>query len=134
VAKKPGSGECSVSNRKQVKNNFLLDFDEWMVLAKNNPDEFEKKRREHIEIFIEGVPQDKQRRLKGLQWKIDQIRKLSRTPMASCIEISNMMWDSMIRLKDCHYQLVDIATNQSDKVLKKDPVSATVIEIGSRAH
>ena len=123
-----------MSNRKQIKDNSLLDFDEWMVLAKKNPDEFEKKRREHIEIFIKGVPENKQRRLKGLQWRIDQTRKLSKTPMASCIEIYNMMWDSVIRLKDSHYQLVDLATDQSDKVFKKSPVTAAIIEIGTRAH
>ena len=44
------------------------------------------------------------------------------------------MWDSVIRLKDSHYQLVDLATDQSDKVFKKSPVTAAIIEIGTRAH
>ena len=114
---------------KHTSSTLSLDFDEWMNLAKNNPDEFEIKRRKHIESFFNNVPEDKQHRLKRLQWRIDQTRKLSRTPMASCIAISNMMWDSVNRLKDHQYELVNLATGQSDKLIKKNTASATILRM-----
>jgi hypothetical protein len=117
-----------MSNSKKIKNNLLLDFDEWMVLAKKNPDEFEEKRRKHIELFFENIPKDKQHRLKGLQWKIDQTRKLSKTPMASCIKISNMMWDSADRLKEHQYELVNLTLGLETQV-KAEKISATILNI-----
>ena len=118
-----------MSNGKQTRNNFLQDFDEWMVLAKNNPGEFEAKRREHIELFIASVPIDKQHRLKGLQWQIDQTRKLSRSPMASCITISNMMWDSVDRLREHQYELVNITLGQDPKNNTPESVSAMILPL-----
>jgi hypothetical protein len=76
-----------------------LDFDEWANLARSNPAAFEAKRRQYIEAFINTVPEDKRQRLVGLQWQIDQARRLARSPMASCIAISNMMWQSLERLR-----------------------------------
>jgi len=123
-----------VSNRKQIKNHCLLDFDEWMVLAKNSPDEFEKKRREHIELFFENIPEEKQDRLKGLQWQIDQTRKLSRTPMASCIAISNMMWDSVQHLNECQYELVNTTLGRGSKNNEPKPASATILPMPTRSQ
>lgn len=123
-----------MSNRKQIKNHCLLDFDEWMVLAKNSPDEFEKKRREHIELFFENIPEEKQDRLKGLQWQIDQTRKLSRTPMASCIAISNMMWDSVQHLNECQYELVNTTLGRGSKNNEPKPASATILPMPTRSQ
>ena len=123
-----------MSNSKQIRNNFMLDFDEWMVLAKNSPDEFEEKRREHIELFFENIPEEKQDRLKGLQWQIDQMRKLSRSPMASCIAISNMMWDSVQHLNECQYELVNTTLGRGSKNNKPKPASATILPMPTRSQ
>ena len=123
-----------MSNGKQTRNNFLQDFDEWMVLAKNNPDKFEERRREHIELFIASAPKDKQHRLKGLQWQIDQTRKLSPSPMASCITISNMMWDSLDRLREHQCELVNITLGRGPKNNTPEPVSAMILPLPTRAH
>jgi hypothetical protein len=123
-----------MSSSKKNKNDSLLNFDEWMMLAKNYPDVFEVKRREHIELFFESVSEDKHHRLKGLQWRIDQTRKLSHSPMASCIEISNMMWDSVQHLNECQYELVNIALGRGSKNNKPKPVSAVVLPMPTRAQ
>ncbi|MCK4587540.1 MAG: DUF3135 domain-containing protein [Gammaproteobacteria bacterium] len=123
-----------MSNSKQTRNNVLLNFEEWMVLAKNNPDEFEEKRREHIELFINSASKNNQHRLRGLQWQIDQTRKLSRSPMASCIEISNMMWDSLDRLKEHQYELVNTTLRQTPKINKLEPLNATILPIPTNTH
>lgn len=122
-----------MNNSKQVRDKSPLNFDEWMRLAKNDPDEFEEKRLRHIELFFDNIPAEKLHRLKGLQWQIDQARKLSNSPMASCIAISSMMWDSVDRLKEHQYELVSITRGYGSRV-KKEPISATILPMDSRTH
>ncbi len=81
----------------QQKYRFdLAEFDHWAQQAVSDPDAFEARRSRLIEAFISSVPAERQPRLRGLQWRIDQIRRGSRTPLASCIRISRMMWDSVL--------------------------------------
>ncbi len=74
----------------------LVDFDQFSQLAKSNPDAFEAKRAELIEQVIQRMPAHKQHRMRCLQWKIDQVRKQAANPMAACIKLSEMMWDSLV--------------------------------------
>ena len=94
------------SERKQ------FDFDEWHQLASSDPDAFEQKRQIVIGKMIQNAPMAKQQRLRCLQWRIDQTRQLSNTPLASCIKISKLMWDSvlgengmLVALKDLDYDI-----------------------------
>lgn len=123
-----------MSRSKSAEHNIPQDFDEWMMLAKNDPDKFEEKRRIRIESFFNNVPAEKLQRLKGLQWQIDQTRKLADNPMASCIAISNMMWDSVNRLQEHQYQLVNLATGAAPRTEKKKPVSAKILPLHTRAN
>ncbi|MEE9422821.1 MAG: DUF3135 domain-containing protein [Gammaproteobacteria bacterium] len=72
-----------------------IDFDEWVSLARSDPEKFEVRRREIIESAIANNPPERQQRLRCLQWKIDQIRDRSPTPISAAVKISNMMWDSL---------------------------------------
>ena len=72
-----------------------IDFDEWAGLAKSDPESFEARRREIIESAIARSKPEQQQRLRCMQWKIDQIRDRSPTPLSACVKISNMMWDSL---------------------------------------
>jgi Protein of unknown function (DUF3135) len=74
----------------------LIDFDQWSDLARSDPEAFEAKRSEVIEEIIAAMPAHKQHRMRCLQWKIDQVRNQCRTPMAACIKLSEMMWDSLV--------------------------------------
>jgi Protein of unknown function (DUF3135) len=81
----------------QQKYRFdIAEFDHWAKLAVADPDAFEARRSRLIEAFISSVPPERQPRLRGLQWRIDQVRRSARTPLASCIRISRMMWDSVL--------------------------------------
>ncbi len=83
-------------NNNQATCSFpKIDFDEWANLAKSDPEKFEVRRREIIEKAIASNPPERQHRLRCLQWKIDQIRDRSPTPLSACVKISNMMWDSL---------------------------------------
>ncbi|MCF6338002.1 MAG: DUF3135 domain-containing protein [Gammaproteobacteria bacterium] len=104
------------NTQKQCK--LHVDFDEMLALAKTDPATFEAKRAEYIESFLTSVPAEKQTRLRGLQWQIDQTRHLARTPMASCIAISRMMWDSLHLLSDQQRKLVGLPTEQTVSIKK----------------
>lgn len=126
--------ECAVMNNgKPTRNNSLLNFDEWASLAKSDPEEFEAKRLRKIETFFNGVPAERQQRLKGLQWQVDQTRKLARSPMASCIAISAMMLDSASRLSEHQYELVNITLKQGPQKDKPKPVSAKILPLPARS-
>jgi len=115
-----------MSNTQKQNKPLHVDFDEMLTLAKTDPASFEVKRAEYIESFLSSVPAEKQTRLRGLQWQIDQTRQLARTPMASCIAISRMMWDSLHLLKDQQRELVELSTGRSPRLISnKKPVSAT---------
>ena len=91
------------------KFNFnLAEFDHWAHLAVADPDAFEARRSRLIEAFISSVPAERQPRLRGLQWRIDQVRRTARTPLASCIRISRMMWDSVLGAGGLH-EVLNIA-------------------------
>jgi hypothetical protein len=71
-----------------------IDFDEWAALAAADPAAFEARRAEVIDEFIRQAPACRQQRLRRLQWRIDQARRLSPTPLSACMKLSQMMWDS----------------------------------------
>lgn len=77
----------------RLKFSTLFNFDEWMALAAENPQEFEKRRAEVIGLIIQNAPPHLHKRLHGLQWRIDMVRNQSKNPLGACISISNMMWD-----------------------------------------
>jgi len=72
-----------------------MGFDEWLDLAMNDPDGFEAARTAAIQGFLDSAPSHSRQRLTGLQWRIDMIRKKSKTPMAACQTIYSMMWDQL---------------------------------------
>ena len=73
-----------------------FDFDDWATLASNNPEGFEQRRQDVIENYLRGLPTEKQRRLRGWQFRIDMERRRAGTPMGACIKLSSMMWDSFL--------------------------------------
>lgn len=73
-----------------------FDFSEWSNLAAKDPKAFEKRRQQTIEAAIQSIPDAKQQRIRALQWRIDQERNRSKSPMAACIRLSNMMWDNLL--------------------------------------
>ena len=76
---------------KSAKNAF--DFNTWSDLANRDPEGFEARRAHVIEEAIRRASPRTQDRLRRLQWKLDQVRHTSATPMAACIRMNHMMWD-----------------------------------------
>lgn len=71
-------------------------FDQWASLARRDPGAFEAARRALLQNLIESAPLNQRRRLTGLQWQIDRERERTDNPLASCIKVSNMMWDKVL--------------------------------------
>ncbi|HHH44137.1 MAG TPA: DUF3135 domain-containing protein [Gammaproteobacteria bacterium] len=86
----------SITTEKTKTTEPLVDFDRFSQLAKSDPEGFEARRAELIEQMIQRMPAHKQQRMRCLQWKIDQVRNQAKNPMAACIKISEMMWDSLV--------------------------------------
>jgi len=103
-------------------DNF--DFDEWAMLARTAPDEFEQRRRAVIESLISSS--DHVRRLRGLQWRIDLERKRARTPLQACVRLSTLMWDSFM---DLNHALNTFMENGSSSASSHSAGSAKIIHI-----
>ncbi len=70
-----------------------FDLDEWMNLAKMDPEAFEERRREAIRELIDNAPEHLKKRLEGLQWRIDMERNRCKTPLEACIKLHDMLMD-----------------------------------------
>ncbi len=94
----------------------LPDFDTLKQLAENNPRALEELRQQFVNDLIDNAPADLQRRLRGLQFQIDAQRRIHKTPMAACIKISQMMYDSFSELR---YLLNDV-TGQGPEMPRRE--------------
>ncbi len=73
-----------------------IDFDEWSRLARTDPSAFEARRQQTLAAFMDQIPQERQHRMRCLQWRIDEVRRRAETPLASCVRMSDMMWHSVL--------------------------------------
>ena len=123
----------SKQSAQNQTNNF--DFEEWSLLASNDPETFEQRRQDCIEKFINRYPDSRQKRLRGLQFRIDMERKRARTPMAACIKLSTMMWDAITK-KDGFVSTVKLLNNDGRTIQKqmaiKNP-SATILHFDRKS-
>lgn len=118
-------------SHEKIDTNF--DFDEWFELAKRDPETFETRRQESINEFINSVPQDKQQRLRCLQWKIDRVREKMPTPLAACVAISDMMWDSLDTLNQLYNDCETVSGVDTGKRVLKPLPNAEIVKFPSRS-
>jgi Protein of unknown function (DUF3135) len=69
-------------------------------LARDDPESFERLRKDLIDQLIGRAPDPLRQRLAGLQFRVDQVRRLARTPLGATVKVSSMMWSSFLRLND----------------------------------
>jgi len=82
-----------------------INFDHWLELAKTNPDDFEQLRSQTLAACIARSSSAHQERLRRLQWRVDRIRDVSSNPMAACVKISGLMWNTFHQLGDVYNHL-----------------------------
>ena len=117
----------------QDTNSAEFDFDEWVKLARDNPEAYEDMRRKMLQEVIDSTSPEVRRRMQGLQWKIDQIRSTSPNPMASCLKISQMMWDSVLG-ENGLLEHMERLKSPAGQEWDKPKTSAKVIEINTVDH
>ena len=81
-----------------MQSVYHIDFEEWSKLAKRDPETFESLRTRMLDACIAQASKGRQQRLRCLQWRINQVRKTASNPMAACISISDMMWETFTDL------------------------------------
>jgi hypothetical protein len=111
-----------------------LDFDHWLELAKSDPVSFEELRSQTINEAIARFAKSRQSHLRRIQWRIDKVRERSGTPMAACIAISNMMWDSFHHLNNTYQYLAQQTQGGRPRKEVTPLPSAKVLTFRPRAH
>jgi hypothetical protein len=77
-------------------------------LARDDPEAYEALRREVIDSFIENAPARLKPRLYGIQFRVDCVRRLSRSALGSTVRVYELMWESFHRLNGNWQQLVQL--------------------------
>ena len=88
-----------------MQSVYHIDFEEWSKLAKRDPETFESLRTRMLESCIAQASKGRQERLRCLQWRINQVRNTASNPMAACISISDMMWETFTDLGQAYRNL-----------------------------
>lgn len=98
----------------------LPDFDTLKHMAETDPEGLEELRQKHVTALIDSAPAKLRPRLQGLQFQVDAQRRIHHaSPMASCIKISQMMYDSFTQMR---YLLNGIVGEELPRV--KQPAAA----------
>lgn len=71
-----------------------LDWEAAKDLAQRDPEAFERRRQAAIDALINRAPEANRQHLRCLQWRIDMVRQRAANPLAACIDIYEMMWES----------------------------------------
>jgi len=115
----------SIDRYKQEHSHDYLsnlpefDFDEWASLHKNDPEAFEEKRIEWLTACIINAPQKYQKRLNGLMFHINSIRRLEKNPLQTCLKISAMMMDSLNDMRVFLSDLNSTISSETQTEIKK---------------
>lgn len=64
-----------------------LSVDQMIELAKTDPDKLEAYRQAEISRLMDAASPESRQRLEQTQWKIDAIRRRSKTPLKAALEL-----------------------------------------------
>jgi hypothetical protein len=100
----------------------LPDFDTLKHWALAEPERLDALLHQQIEALIAQVGPDQQRRLRGLQFRIDCQRRLAKNNLDSCIRIANMMHDSVYAMRRHMLHLQEESLAQDEESQPPDNV------------
>ena len=108
-------------------------------LALDDPAAFEELRSAMIEDCIARAPQKIRDRLRRLQFRVDGIRRRSRSPLGALMKIQAVMWDSYFQLNQHLQEIVRYKPGAARPLREKSDRSscpgrnARIIEFRARA-
>ena len=110
-----------------------FDYEEWALLARENPTEFEEMRQREIERMILATPLAIQKRLRGLQWRIDMERRKCPNALSACLRLYTMMWDAVTE-DDGFVSALNLLANSGEfgKWQKTEVNSAQILHFPAR--
>lgn len=91
------------SNEGYVSGKYtdLPSFDELKSLAQENPEALEALRVALVQEVINSASNlERKRRLEGLEFVLAMKRKKAKNSLQSCLFISQLMWDSAVKLAE----------------------------------
>lgn len=77
----------------------LPSFETLRELAHRDPEQLEQLRQRLSDKTINSAPEHMRPRLRGLQFRIDATRRLAKSPLDACIQLSEMMLQSLEELR-----------------------------------
>ena len=83
-------------------------------LARDDPHTYEALRQEVIERFIESAPARIKPRLCGIQFRVDSVRRLSRSTLGSTVAVYELMWESFLRLNHTWQEVIHLKEGYMD--------------------
>ncbi len=86
----------------------LPSHEELSQLARDDPQAYETLRRELVESFIANAPDKYQKRLRGIQFRVDHQRQLSHTALGSTVLVYRLMWGSFLCLSSTWQELAGV--------------------------
>ncbi|MDP1884651.1 MAG: DUF3135 domain-containing protein [Candidatus Moranbacteria bacterium] len=86
-------------------------FEEWVELAKTDPETFEAKRKEVIAEIINSAPEGERDTLSRMQWIVDKERSSAKDPLDACVKISSMMVNRVLGKDGLVEVLLDFSSN-----------------------
>ena len=113
----------------------LPSQEELAQLARDDPQAFEVLRGELIENTILRAPERMHLRLRQLQFRIDGIRRLARTPLGALLKIQALMWESFLRMDEALQNfdaLTRVNAQRVDEGAKANSVGAQIINFRTR--
>lgn len=109
-----------------------FNFDSWRDLAQSDPQAFEAKRRAEFERVIDQAPAHLQPRLRGLQWRLDMSRRRHASPLGSCVDAFQEMWNMVYGPQGLLSALRGLSDDGAER--RTGHERATVVEFRARAR
>jgi hypothetical protein len=83
-------------------------------LALNDPLAYEALRRKLIETFIDSAPARIKPRLNGIQFRVDSLRRLSRSALGATLRVYKLMWESFYSLDNEWQNFIHVKNECAD--------------------
>lgn len=98
----------------------LPSHEELSKLARDDPPAYEALRREIIDDFIDNAPDKLKPRLRGLQFRVDNLRRLSRSALGSTVKIYDLMWKSFVAMNYQWQEFVNMKDSLPGQCSRED--------------